>query len=148
MLLMVQKGIRGGICRSIYRYSKSNNKYMKHCDKNREPLHLKYRDVSNLYGWAISQKLPLNNFEWTEDIFEFNEDFIKHYNEESDEGHFLEVDVQYPKELHELHTDLPFLPERIEIAKTKKLVFNLYYKTENVIHIRNLKNALNYGLVF
>ena len=72
----------------------------------------------------------------------------KLYNEESDEGHFLEVDVQYPKELHELHNDLPFLPERIEIEKTKKLVFNLYYKTENAIHIRNLKNALNYGLVF
>ena len=79
MLLMVQKGIRGGICRSIYRYAKSNNKYMKHYDKNREPLHLKYRDVSNLYGWAISQKLPLNNFEWIEDIFEFNEYFIKNY---------------------------------------------------------------------
>ena len=60
----------------------------------------------------MSQKLPVNNFEWIEDTFQFNEDFIKSYDEESDEGHFLEVDVQYPEKLHELHNDLLFLPER------------------------------------
>ena len=59
----------------------------------------------------MSQKLPVNNFEWIEDIFEFNEDFIKIYNEESDEEHFLEVDVQYPEKLREPHVDLPFLPK-------------------------------------
>ena len=69
----------------------------------------------------MSQKLPVNNFEWIEDNFQFNEDFIKNYNEESDEGYFLEVDVQYPEKLHELHDDLPFLPERIKIEKSKSL---------------------------
>ena len=95
----------------------------------------------------MSQKLPVNNFEWIKDTSQFNEDFIKNYNEESDEGYFLEVDVQYLEKLHELHNDLPFLPERMKIEKVEKLVTNLHDKTEYVIHIRNLKQALNHGLV-
>ena len=67
---------------------------------------IQYWDVNNLYGWAMSQKLPVNNFEWIKDTSQFNEDFIKNYNEESDEGYFLEVDVQYLEKLHELHNDL------------------------------------------
>ena len=105
MLLMVEKGIRGGICHSIYRYAKANNKYMKDYDKNKESSYLQYWDVNNLYGWAMSQKLPVNNFEWIKDTSQFNEDFIKNYNEESDEGYFLEVDVQYLEKLFELHND-------------------------------------------
>ena len=147
MLLMVEKGIRGGICHTIHRYSKANEKYLKDYDKNKESSYLKYWDVNNLYGWAMSQKLPVNNFEWIKDTSQFNEDFIKNYNEESDEGYFLEVDVQYLEKLHELHNDLPFLPERMKIEKVEKLVANLHDKTEYVIHIRNLKQALNHGLV-
>ena len=103
MLLLVRKGINGGICQSIYRYTKANNKYMKDYDKNKESSYLQYWDVNNLYGCAISQKLPVNNFEWIIVIFKFNKDFIKHYNEESDEGYFLEVDVQYLEKLHKRH---------------------------------------------
>ena len=147
MLLLVEKEIRGGICHAIHRYAKANNKYMKDYDKNKESSYLKYWDVNNLYGWAMSQKLPVNKFEWIEDTSQFNEDFIKNYNEESDEGYFLEVDVKYPEKLHELHNDLPFLPERMKIEKVEKLVTNLHDKTEYVIHIRNLKQALNHGLV-
>ena len=147
MLLMVEKGIRGGICHSIYQYAKANNKYMKDYDKNKESSYLKYWDVNNLYGWAMSQKLPVNNFEWIKDTSQFNEDFIKNYNEESDEGYFLEVDVQYLEKLHELHNDLPFLPERMKIEKIEKLVANLHDQTEYVIHIRNSKQALNHELV-
>ena len=77
-------------------------------DKNKESSYLQYWDLNNLYGWAISQKLSVNNFEWIEDISQFNEDFIKDYNEESDEGYFLEVDVTYLQKLHELHDNLPF----------------------------------------
>ena len=84
MLLMVEKGIRGGICNPIDRYVKANNKYMKDYDKNKESSYLKYWDVNHLYGWAMSQKLPVNNFEWIEDTSSFNEDFIKSYNKESD----------------------------------------------------------------
>ena len=96
MLLMVEKGIRGGICHSIYQYAKANNKYMKGYDKNNEVSNLKYLDVNNLYGWAMLQKFPVNSFEWIEDTSQFNEDFIKNHNQEND-GYFLEVDVQYPE---------------------------------------------------
>ena len=72
---------------------------------------------------------------------------MKNYNEVSDEGHLLEVDVQYPEKLHELHSDLSFLPKRMKIEKNKKLVANLHDKTEYVFHIRNLKKALNHGIV-
>ena len=95
----------------------------------------------------MSQKLPVNNFEWIEDTSQFNEDFIKNYNEESDKGYFLEVDVQYTEKLHELHNDLPFLPERMKIEKVEKLVANLHDKTGYFIHIRNLKQALSSRLV-
>ena len=77
----------------------------------------------------------------------FNEDFIKNYNEESDEVYFLEVDVQYPEKLHDLHNDVPFLPERMKTEKVGKLVTNLHDKTEYVIHIRNLKQSFNQGLI-
>ena len=80
MLLMVEKGIRGGICHSIYWYAKSNSKYMKDYDKNKETSCLQYWDVNNLYSWAISQKLSVNNSEWIEDTSQFNEHFIKNYN--------------------------------------------------------------------
>ena len=71
---MVQKGIRGGICHSVYRYAKANNKYMKDYDKNKELSYLQYWDVNNLYGWAMSQKLPVNSFECIDDTPQFNED--------------------------------------------------------------------------
>ena len=95
----------------------------------------------------MSQKLPVNRFEWIKDTYQFNEDFIKIYNEESDEGYFLEVDVQYLNKINELHNDLPFLPERIKIEKVEKLAGNLHDKTEYVIQIINLKQAFNDGLV-
>ena len=73
---------------------------MKNYDKNKESSYIQYWDVNNLYGWAMSQKLPVNNFEWIKDTSQFNEDFMKNYNEESDKGYFLEADVQYPEKLH------------------------------------------------
>ena len=141
---MIEKGIKGGICHSIYRYAKANNKYTKDYHKNKESSHLQYWDLKNLYGWAMLQKLPVNNFEWIKDTSQFNEDFIKNYNEESDEGYSLEVDVQHLEKLHELHNDLLLLLERMKIKKVEKLLANLHDKTEYAIHIRNLKQALNH----
>ena len=102
---------------------------MKHYDKTRDSLYLKYWDVSDLCGWAMLQNLPINRFVWTEDTSQFNEDFIKNYNEESDEKIFLKVSVQYAEKLHELHNDLPFLSERIKIENVEKLVNNLHNKS-------------------
>ena len=92
----------------------------------------------------MKEKLPVNNFEWIKDTSQFSEYFMKNYYEESDEGYLLEVDVQYLKKLHELHNDLPFLPERMNIEKVEKLVANLHDKIEYVIHVKNLKQTLNY----
>ena len=92
------------------------------------------------------QKLPVNNFEWIEDTSSFNEDFMKSYNEESDEGYFIKIHIQYPEKLLQLH-DLPFLPERMKLENVEKLVTNLHDKTVYVIHIRNLKQALSHGLI-
>ena len=75
---------------------------MKDYDKTKESSCLQYWDVNNLYGWAMSRKLPVNNFVWIEDTSQFNEDLIKNYSEESDEGYFLEVDLQYLEKLHKL----------------------------------------------
>ena len=131
MLLMVEKGIRVGICHSILRYAIANNKYMKNYDKNKESSYIQYLDVNNLYGWAMSQKLPVNGFKWV-DTSEINEEFIKNYDKNSDKGCILEIDIKYPRKLHDFHSDLPFLPERMKNDKCNKLVCNL----------RNKKNTL------
>ena len=148
MILMVEEGIRGGICHSIHRDAKANNKYMKDHNKNIESSYIQYLDANNLYGWAISQKLPKNNFKWVEDTSIINEELIKNYNENSYKGYILEVDVKYPKELHDLHSDLPFLPKKMKIDKCKKLVCDLRNKKKYVVHIKSLKQALNHGLKF
>ena len=94
----------------------------------------------------MSQILPADKFEWIKDTSQFNEDFTRTYNEKSDKRYSLEVDGQYTEKLHELH-NLSFLPKRKETEKIEKLVANLHDKTKYVIHIRNLKQALNHGLV-
>ena len=94
MLLMIEAGIRGGMCQSVHRYAKANNKYMKNYDKSIESSYLMYLDANNLYGWAMSQKLPVNGFKWENDLSRFNERFIKSYNENSNKGYFLEVDIE------------------------------------------------------
>ena len=95
---------------------------------------------------AISQKFSVKDFEWFEYISEFDEGFIKIYNEKTDEGYFLEVDIQYPKNLHKTQSGLSFLTERMKIEKVKKLVAYLHQKTEYVIHIIDLKQALSHNL--
>ena len=107
MLLMVEEEIGGGICHSIHRYAKANNKYMRNYNKNEESSYIQYLDANNLYGWAMSQKLQVNNFKWVKDTSRINEEFIENYNENSKKGYILEVDVKYPKKLHDLHSDLP-----------------------------------------
>ena len=140
MLLVVEGGIRGGICHSIHRYAKANNKYMKDHNKNIKSSNIQYLDSNNLYGWAMSQ--------WVEDKSIINEEFVKNYNENSYKGYILEADVKYPKELHGLHNDLTFLPKKMKIDKCKKLVCDLRNKKKHVVHIKSLKQALNHGLNF
>ena len=133
---------------SAHRYAKANNRYMKNHSKNKESSCLEYLDANNLYGWAMSQKLPVGNFKQIEkvDISKIDEQFIKNYDGNSDKGYILEADVEYPEKLHKLHSDLPFLPERIKINKCSKLCCTVQNKEKYVVYIRALKQALNHGL--
>ena len=147
MLLMIEEGIRGGICHAVHRYAKANNKYMKKYDKSKESSYIQYLDANNLYDAAMSEKLPMNGFKWVSGISRINKKLVKSYDKKnSEEGYILEVDVDYPSKLHKLHSDIPFLPERIKIDKTQKLMCNLRDKKKYVVHISILKQALNHGL--
>ena len=143
---MYEKGIRGGIYNKVHSYAKANNKYMKNYDKNKESSFLMHVDANNLYGWAMSKKLPVDEFKWVDDLSTFTRDFIKGYDEEGDVGYLLVVDIEYPKTLRILHSDLPFLPDRMKVNKVKKLVCNVTDKENYSIHIVALKQALNHGL--
>ena len=119
---------------------------MKNCDKTKPSSYLMYVDASNLYGHAMSKKVPTGDFQWIEDISIFTEDYIKNYNENSDTGYLLVVDVTYPKDLYEKHEYISFLPEKLKIDKSTKLSCNLNDKNNYPIHICALKQALIHGL--
>ena len=114
---------------------------MKDYDESKESSYIQYLDAKILYGAAMSEKLLMNGFKWVNDIFGINKKFVKSYDKNSSKGYILEVDVDYPSKLH-----MPFLPERMKIDKTKKLVCNLHDKKKYVVHISILKQALDHGL--
>ena len=135
---MVEKGIRGGVSMISTRYGKANNKYMNDKYDPSEPSkYIAYLDANNLYGWAMSKPLPSHGFEW------MNSNEL-----EKRENHscILEVDLEYPKNLHDLHNDYPLAPEHIKVNKVKKLIPNLGDKKNYVIHYENLKHYLSLGL--
>ena len=122
MLLMFERGIRGGITQAVHKYASANNKYMgDKFDPNEDTTYLQYLDANNVYGWAMSQPLPTGGFRWVN----VNHNKISELATRTDKGYILEVDVNYPKELHNPHNDLPFMYERMEANGVKKLVPNL-----------------------
>jgi hypothetical protein len=141
MYLLIERGIRGGIRGGIStitkRHAIANNKYMTNYDPKKESKYLPYLDANNLYGWAMSQPLPIKDFEWMDD----NE--LEKWTEHSC---ILEVDLEYPDELHDLHNEYPLAPERITVNRTEKLIPNLNNKEKYVLHHTNLKQYLNLGL--
>ena len=146
MLLMVEEGIRGGICHAIQRYAKANNKYMNDYDWKKKSSYIQYLDSNNSYGKAMTEKLPVRGFKWVSDISKIDEDFVKDYNKNDNKCYILDVDIDYPSKLQNLHSDLPFLPGRMIINNTKKLVCNLNDKKNYIVHINVLKQALDHGL--
>ena len=146
MLLMVEEGIRGGICHVMQRYAKANNKYMKDYDRKKKSSYIQYLGANNLYGKAMTEKLSVRGFRWMDDISKIDEDFVKDYDKNNNKGYILDVDIDYPNKLQNLHSDLPFLPERMVINNTKKLVYNLNDKKNYIVHINVLKQALDHGL--
>ena len=141
MLLMFERGIRGGITQSVNRWAKANNPYMgSEFVPDKPTRYLQYLDANNLYEWAISQPLPTGGFKWIDVKPDKIEELTKRKS-------ILEVDVCYPKELHDSHNDLPFMCERMKINGVEKLIANLYDKKRYVINIRALDQALKHGLV-
>ena len=120
---------------------------MRNNDTDKESSYLEYLDANNLYGWAMSKKLPVKGFKWAEELSKFDKRFIKNYDEDINNGYFLEVHAKYQKNLFSLHGDLPFSPERKKIEKCNKLVCDFYDKKNYAVHIKALKQALNNGLI-
>ena len=143
MLLMFERGIRGGITQAVRKYALANNKHMgNRFDPKSENSYLQYLDANNLYGWAMSQPLPTGGFKWVN----VNPNEISELVTRTDKGYLLKVDVSYPRELHNSHNDLPFMCERMIINGMEKLVPNLRDKKSYVIHIQALNQVLQHGL--
>ena len=148
MLLMVEKGIRGGITQAVKRNAMANNMYMKDLYNPDElSIYLQYVNANNLYGWAIVQNLPTHRFKWKK-VEDFKPKKIDELVKKDKRGYLLEVDVQYPIGLHENHNELPFLVEKMKIGREEKLVPNLKDKKGYVVHIRALNQELKHGLKF
>ena len=147
MLLMVEKGIRGGISIISNRYGEANNKYMKGFNKNKLSKYLIYLDANNLYGCAMSEKLPIHSFKWlTDKEIEnlYNNQVVQVWEKTPC---ILEVDLEYPEKLHDLHNDYPFCPERVKCENgVEKLIPNLRDKKKYVIHYKNLIQCLKAGM--
>ena len=147
MLLMFEKGIRGGISIISNRYGKANNKYMKNYNKNKDSKYLMYLDANNLYGCAMTEKLPTHGFKWlTSGEMEnlFNNQIVQVWERIPC---ILEVDLEYPEKLHDSHNDYPLCPERVECKnKVEKLIPNLRDKKNYVIHYKNLMQCLRLGM--
>ena len=137
MLMMVEKGIRGGVSMISTRYGKANNPYMKDYDPDQPIKFISYLDANNLYGWAMCKPLPTKGFKW------MNKEELKDWKSMPC---ILEVDLTYPEKLHDLHNDYPLAPERLIVNKVEKLIPNLNDKTKYVIHHETLKLYLSLGL--
>ena len=146
MLLMVGKGIRSGITQAVKRYARANNKYMKDLYNPDElSIYLQYVDTNNLYEWSMIKNLTTHGFKWKKGE-DFTPEKIDKLVKKDKRGFLLEVDVEYPKELHENHNELPFFVEKMEIGRDKKLVPNLKDKKGYVVQIKALDQALKHGL--
>ena len=137
MYLMIERGIRGGVSSIMKRHSEANHKYLDNYDPKKPDKYILYLDANNLYGWAMSKPQPNKNFRW------MKENELKNWKSMPC---FLEVDLEYPEELHDLHNEYPLAPEKITVGKVEKLVPNLNDKKNYVLHCENLKLYMRKGL--
>ncbi|XP_031632653.1 uncharacterized protein LOC116346631 [Contarinia nasturtii] len=161
MLMFAERGIRGGVSQINKRYAKANNTYMgEEFDPSKESSYIMYLDANNLYGYAMSQCLPIGEYQWLSEHvieqnfntldYQKNESSILNLKDESDMGYIFEVDLHYPSNLHEKHNDFPFCPEKRTIpgiTKIDKLLLTFYDKEKYIVHYSMLKLALEHGLI-
>lgn len=144
ILMFVEKGIRGGLTQCSKRHAKANNKYMERYDPEQPSTFLMYYDINAMYSWAMTQYLPHKNLDWVEDIdsLDFN------LPNDSPIGYILEVDLDYPEEIHDRQKDLPMAPEKSAPPgfKEEKMLATLVNKKNYIVHYRNLKQYLAEGI--
>ena len=145
MLMMFERGIRGGMCHIAKRYAEANNPYMKSYDSKKSTKYIQYLDANNLYGWAMSQRLPTHGFKWVCNITKEKVQNILE-KEPSSKGYIFEVDLEYPEKLWKLHNDYPLAPEKIQVDKVDKLISHFQPRKNYVIHYQALKQCLEMGL--
>ena len=145
MLMMFEQGIRGGISHISKRYAEANNKYMIDFDESNPSTFIQYLDANNLYGWAMTQKLPTHGFRW----INVDESSVLKILEKKDtnQGFIFEVDLDYPKSLWKSHNDYPLAPEKVKIDKVGKLICSFLPKKNYVLHYKNLKQYLEEGMI-
>ena len=151
MLMMFERGIRGGMTHIAKRYSEANNKYMKNFDPNKPSKYIQYLDANNLYGWAMSQSLPTGGFKWIsnltkEKVMDILEKTNSSMNNMGKKGYIFEIDLEYPQELWKSHNDYPLAPEKMKVGGVEKLISHFKPHKKYVIHYRNLRQCLELGL--
>ena len=149
MIQFIESGIRGGVSMISHRHSIANNKYMmKNYDPNKELKSIIYLDANNLYGWAMCEPLPVGNFKMYDDETTKDKIFerLQNWKSSNKKGYIIELDLEYPKELHDLHNSYPLAPEKIKVNKVDKLIPNLYDKKNYICHIKNLQLYIDLGL--
>ncbi|XP_073237767.1 uncharacterized protein [Porites lutea] len=151
MLMMIEKGIRGGITHISKRYAEANNKYMKSYNPDEESTFIQYLDANNLYGWAMSQSLPTHGFKWMrnltkETLMEILEKVNHSMSNRGRKGYIFEVDLEYPSSLWEKHNDYPLAPEKMVVNGVEKLICHFKPRKNYVVHYRNLSQYLEMGM--
>ncbi|GFU61807.1 uncharacterized protein TNCV_4564551 [Trichonephila clavipes] len=145
MLLFIEKGVRGGISQCCNRYAIANNRYMSNFNPDDEIKYLMYLDANNLNGYVMSKYLPLRDFVWSDN--NLTEQDILNLSDESDVGYILEVDLEYPSDLHDKHSEFPLAPENKSPPNSKepRLLTTLEPKIKYILHYSNLKLYLKLG---
>ena len=149
MLMMFERGIRGGISHISKRYAEANNKYMENYDPDKPSTFIQYLDANNLYGWAMSQSLPTHGFKWMKGLtIDSVIDILdKNRNPRVKKGYIFEVDLEYPTELWKSHNDYPLAPERVNINGVEKLICHFKPRKNYVVHFVNLRQYLEMGMI-